>query len=828
MAVISLNGNGGTFPDGTASYSADLINGYVRLPDWSIVDRPGYRLTGWNTSSSYSGTDHPMCEKYSGSDTLYAKWIEDRTDSYTDLAERRPMACVRIYRSLTEYVDVTRIMSSLPDIKVAENREGQAAFTVAKGVNASGEIDPAKNILSPTCAMWRTFDTSATVGWTSSGTVGMVRPGMYVQMRDIGTDGHSSYLMDGFVSTVKGTDTDVEITVGDRRAFLGKSGTWLRRNYRNASSDRIQTMTVYDSSDDPHIKLSDVPQGSSVTSPSVSWAVVGSGTRASVSSITYVSQSTGQSAPIYSWTGPMPTFGEHVIGALSSLTLTLRFAKRVEAAASYVSGSVNVSVGGRTFSSGYFERMNSGSASLTKTVTVDTTVNGISTLSTDCNFSIRVYMTDTGVSTSAYGFIASDGDPAYSYAGTFNISPGGDVTSNGEIRPSSAATSAYTFSNWAEITVTSGTVATASILSDMAEAIGMIPMVNVQNCDAALNSYRTGGSYALDYAENLADIADSSGRMLAYASRGYLTPVLIVSDRPSVSDGAQMALAYGGDNSDRSKVSFMDFSPSMTLKNRPGMVTLRGTMSETGSSDSETIIVSVEDTSSTDVRYGVLVEQVASDTNVNSVYDAVQSAYSELTSRSLDEWEGTVTLPGIVTGLIDGPAGGVPVSVTDSRNGLSAYKTLVRQAEYDYTSVKTVLTIGNYDRQYRNALSNTEALALKATDAATESSDSTLFNTQYVNAVYEGAIAPVSPNVMTIITSDGGSRPATSVTAFNLPGGGHMYVGRCKAVTETIPATTAYAVSSVTVNGTSVLFDVSVRPDFIAGQLLIICITTAS
>lgn len=815
MSIV-LEGNGGSFPDGSGKLTLEPINGFVRLPDWSAVDRPGYTLTGWTASD---GTSMSMGEK-AADGTYTAVWTEDPVRYCTDFL---PQCAVRIYRAVDEYIDVTERMSSLPVIEKAENRPGSATFSVVKGVDVRGVIDPAKNPLSPACTLW------------NKGEAGGVRPGMYVWFGDVGKDGRASYVFDGFITTVTGSDTDAEITVGDRIAFLGKSGTWLRRNYRK--NDSTYTLTVKTGTDEEgklYADLSKIPEGG-VLSGNVEWVENQTSTEDSDGIVpAFAANESSSSTEKLMLTCTMAKFAEYV------RSLTLRFQggtlvfnhdtpitmrAEIESLGVVMGGNVNVTIGRTLANPKDFS------------ITIDCLTNGIPMKLGD-SVTIRVYVSKYDASksrviVSMLTVTSAEGD-TIDYMGStakegsrpaFGLSKDSlkKVTgtfSDGRFYPDVVPGNS---SDWAMFRYTLGTIPTSKIMSDMCEALGILPIITTTSA-AALNEYRTGGGYAQDYFQRLADIADANGRILAYSVRGYTVPVMVIGDRFLMDEGAQAAIAYGEDDV-AGAIFFSSFAPKMTMKNRPNLVTLRGTMSNKQSQDSKTITVSVEDPVSTDDRFGIIVEQVLADTNINSIVDGVQSAYSELSSSELDEWEGSITLPEVradfirVSGQYAGS--GVPVTIHDSRNGISDYPTLVRQQRTDYNACETILTVGNYSERYSNAIADGIDMAITAADASIGATDVTLYNAQYVRVkASEQTIKDTGNEVMVRLGSTGDKFAADSVKVFAMPRGGYIVVATIESTSEN-NTDTDYDIVAISLNGgNDIGIDVANRPDFFVGQVL--------
>lgn len=820
MSIV-LEGNGGTFPDGSGTLTLEPINGFVHLPDWSTMDRPGYRLTGWTASD---GAAVPMGEKV-GDGAYTAVWAEDPTRYSTDFL---PMCAVRIYRSIDEYADVTGCMTALPVIEKAENRGGSATFSVAKGVDAQGVIDPAGNPVAPSYAGW------------NKGEVGGIRPGMYVWFGNVGTDGIARYIFDGFVTTVEGGDTSVSVTVGDRISFLGKSGTWLRRNYRGSSRAEKTLYSQVDEEGKKFVDMSELPADATVDAiywgkdsepADIGSAVTANGPmfplRQTVMAFRLTFPVSGERIRSLSFDMPKYPLGTSVSG---TATLDGIDSQTIDWAWSGSEGNFQLPA----FEFSAKPRVK-GRAVFTLYINVPKT-SGKTT-----NFTLRGCESDDCEFFSPYMMVRTSPTSLVVQAATLNFKPHMTITYVDSVKISGTYSGDRFYpedpedlTDPATVVFVSGTAKASRIISDISEACGMIPVDRSSITSSGIAIFRVGGAYALDYLKKLADTSDDGGNSLSFGSRGFVTPFLMIGDRRRTKDGAEYCIHFGGDSVvfDPNRMSpYISFDPRITMKNRPSMITLKGTAS--GSGNTETIQVTVENPSSTSVR-GVCVESITSDNAVNDLKGAMQSAYAELSSTELDEWEGDISIPISAVQNVEFihsggqfVGSGKNVLVVDGINGIN--ETLhVKDETIDYSDCVLKLTLSNHSLRYSNDLLDTQALAITSADISTGATDSTLFDSQYVFLKTDIEQNIVERGNIVKIHVDGLESPIETETPsiFVLPGGSKIIVATVRA-NQDIHASSDkdYAVNAISVNGnTPTIIDRAVRPDFFNGQILTICL----
>ncbi len=313
--------------------------------------------------------------------------------------------------------------------------------------------------------------------------------------------------------------------------------------------------------------------------------------------------------------------------------------------------------------------------------------------------------------------------------------------------------------------------------------------------------------------------------------RGYTTPVLVASSRHTLTDAPYAHIHYGGDSvpSTVESIPYSSFSPSITMKNRPNLAMVRGTMSSKGDSESVPIMVAVEDSDSTERRCGLVVENVTADGSVNSLLDAANAAWAKLCESDLDEWEGTVTIPDIRRDMIPASGtyagSGVCLDVTDTTMGISSARVRARQVVLDYNSCTTTITLTNRSMAYSSGISDTVVMARTSADVATGDNSTTLFNTQYVRIKTDVPQAiEDSGNVVEGRLTDTTPFSFTNVSILQLTNGRSVLVAMAPADGDVhAPDDRPYDVMDIRINGGSWLsIRPSIRPDYYTGQTLVL------
>ncbi len=826
--VVTFDANGGTFPNGQEVVTITAPDRAYVLPDWSVVDRPGHRLSHWTDAG---GNRSEMGQTKNTIETWTAQWIED-VRGYS--AELLPHASVRIYRAMNEYIDATYLQVRGGEVSaiIAENQAGSASFTLLNDYLTDGH-----GLLSDDCDLW------------NLGPTGPISTGMYVRIDDINEDGTLSYLLDGFITTISPSAETVDIQIGDRTTFLSKSGTTYRRNFYGES----RTSAVFDAGHDGnglYGNLSTMPPEAIMDGDPFWKVLTTSQNSGSIErSVLGFGNSYGTKCSVR-----IPLVN---VDRLESIRLRLGFRGRNMPETYSFSGVARIRSGDQT----WFELWSTSFTNLGTLHTMDLNMDfwngstsGVDIVGGEAILELEL----TGYSGSRDGsvslLIGGTGpfdieSEVYDITG---VSINMDVTTGNWMRVSECELSSDRLTVTAidgvndlddsslyipsedrvRVAFITGSQSTISMMESMAWAFGMTPLVAGTPDDAELRMFRTGGGYALDYYQKLADVPAQSGRRRAFSARGYTTPIIVLSSRHRLTDSAFAHIHYGGDavTGSEERIALASFSPSMTFKSRPNLVLVRGTMSSKGRADSTPIMVAVEDTASTSRRFGLVVENVIADGSVNMAVDAANSAWAEITENDLDEWEGTITIPGIRRDLLPATGAyagsGVALKVTDSRNGLFGYQVRARELRIDYSACTTTVVLTNHSMIYSSGISDTAAMAVTSADVATGANDTTLFNTQYVRVRTDQAqtIKDSGNDVQGKLYSIQSWFDFNDVSILQLPSGRNVIVASAPANGGLHARDDAsYDVCDIRINGgPSIAIRPTLRPDYYEGQLLIL------
>lgn len=719
--------------------------------------------------------------------------------------------CVRIYDDYyNAYIDVSDLLVSggRPVTHINENRPGSATFSVRNDYTKQGQ-----NLLTD-CTLW-----SYDIGPKP------IHTGMYVEIKD-GPDG--PVLMDGRITTITSKAEVIDIEIGDGIAFLGKQGTTIRRNFYGESSGFQWFDSDFDETGKVYLDLG--ANEGIVDTNQVYWA------------FPKEEVTTPPSGPYNITTRAL---GRITIGAQEPKfirELDVRVVRN-DASRKEFTFNVDVTVSSETLQS-FVYTMTLGGTSGTgyNEQWIPITFNP-PILAKEMTLDITCDKYDQFV---LFGYDPSNPDR-------------GSIVINGETTPGLIA-SKITYDEMRPIQVGTGSSSSRIYPANEEEemrkepmtnrgrvfvTVGEVPTVEIMQylgrrawhrvqvggrCSASIGLARVGGGYALDYLQSMADVVDGTGIRHAFISRDKGMNLLI-GDRYNVGDEPKMRIVYGGDKTSDEDVPFVSFNPTMTLKNRPAMVTLRAT-STTGSDNAPTIVTLMD--LNAYGSSGVPVETVSSTTSVASDRDAVREAYGLLTSNALDSWEGAVVLPGIVNGLIeragDYAGSGIPIRITDSRNGIFDYPARVRQVSHDWNSMTTTVTIGNYDLAVLNRISDTVAMASKGNaEAFSASSSATAYNTQYLWDFFSRSSNVVvnrgKTNTLQIVVERQGGETVVEVVDKSiglLPDGSAVIQGR---ITSALADVDPYGVVAYIVNNERVNVGQDYRPDFYIGQTLVISLT---
>ena len=833
--VVTFDANGGTFPDGSGLVTVTAQDRVYTLLDWSVVDRPGYRLSHWTDAG---GNRSEMGQQKNTLKTWTANWVLDDRGYST---EYLPHAAIRIYRTLDQYIDATYLQIRGGEVSalVSENQLGSATFTLLNDYRKAGH-----SLLAEDCSLW------------SSGADGPIETGMYVRIDDIQEDGTLRYLTDGFITTIKPNAENVAFEIADRLTFLSKSGTTYRRNFYGES----RTSSVFDAGHDTTGLYADVSTmpADGIMDGDPYWKILtevqssGSGTRTVIG----FGESHGTGCRIR-----IPADADR----LESLRLTLGFMGRNAPETYSFSGTARVTSG--TESRLQMWAVSYDNVGSMHTMELDMDLWGGSDEGMGISGGEAVLDLElTGHTGGGWGevllLLGGSGNLDVTYTnngqevtvsdtaldltvtmGDWHRVTGYEQPSGGRLRVTAIDgvdsiddASLYTpADSRCKVAYITGSQSTISMMESMSWALGLMPIVAGTPDDAMLRMFRTGGGYALDYYQKLADVPSENGRRRAFSIRGYTTPVIVVSSRHRLADEASAHIHYGGDSvtGSEERIAFASFSPSMTFKNRPNLAMVRGTMSAKGEAESVPIMVAVEDSDSTDRRYGLVVETVLADSSVNVAVDAANAAWAEVTENDLDEWEGSVTVPGIRRDLLPASGAyagsGVALLITDSRNGIAAYPVRARELTLDFNACTTRIVLTNHSMVYSSGISDTAALAITSADVATGDNSTTLFNTQYVR-IKTDRVQTIrdSGNEVRGRLETHSSTPTPfafeDVSILQLPNGRNVLVARAPSDSDVHASDDMpHAVTAVSLNnGAWIDIRPSLRPDYYDGQTLIL------
>lgn len=728
-----------------------------------------------------------------------------------------------------DYLDLTMLQVQGGEVTamIAENQGGSASFTLLNDFEG-------QNLLSDSLT-WH------------KGTVQRLVPGIYVKIDLIERGEYLGHITDGFISTISPDEDKVTIEIGDGNAFLGKQGTTLRRNYYNRSStlsfllpigvETVSSVTRY---------YADI-KGINGT-PLVNTLMWSRILDKDTGSDGYLGRELNKVSKV------VLSIPEEAIN-LRSLGLKVGWTSLT--VSDTVKAHLRVMCGqdilADTDASVYVGR----SESKPLTVALD--------WSKDLSAStLDIYITDVGSSSarlrthdsSEGGYLTYDGnrkdwEPYYtlSYSKWEAVSGAtldgtkivvASTSDNGWMAPESGSTQ----DGRAKIDIVTGEISTLEIMEDIASHFGGASH-GALSCTSQIGTFCVGGGYALDYMQKASDLPDDAGRRRAFLRTGFgQYSTIHIGDRYNVDDSALARYSYGSVDG---HTPFVSFSPRLTIKGRPKIVTLRSTSTATGSTTAKSIITSVSIRSGTAWPSPTLkkdlhferTESAISVNSVNTMKGAISQAYGELCSEDIDRWEGEMVLPGIVTDLIrtsgQYAGSGIPISITDSRYAMADYHARVKQVEYDLNTMKTTLTLTNFSAIYSGQIPDTVALAVTGASQAFAAGDSTFFNTQYVFLEDVGITYNViSKYLRAIVRKIDGSTAVMSMDGADvgiLPDGRYIVQGE---FTSDLDDVADYGVEQIMHNAQSTVppyvpsytIPENLRPDAKKGQRVIVCIVT--
>ena len=826
--VLMFNLQGGRSGPGMLSRVSDTSVTFS-IPS-TVPIRAGYIFGGW---SEYVGGIEPVGSTVTVSPgetkTLYAQWRKNDLEWSSQGESFLPYCGIRIWKDEAAYFNATFYQvvegNGLAVVSKAENRPGSAKFTL---INDYDVVED--RLLSDTFSHW------------SDGSAGAIEPGMFVELFNIESETRATLIMDGYITTITPDAEVITFEVADQITMASKSGSFLRRNYRrqDSASDGYFDMSVHGSdlvkdfsNDGTVLKAfvldTDPTEREAGALDKSQWGRKKCGTVIGTLFAKNPSNTRPRRAIVkieYDW-------------------------KQTTKQRDYQDRTLSFTVKVRSDGKGGFEQRE------VKVKKIHTPKGSTSTNYYAGDFTMEIPLTggpndslgnNVSVEVNVKQNFPEGDDYIRSGGGTFfkwvklvfdnqvEVTPAQVITIPNASGEQLADPTGRVYVNLHQ---KGAEVNSLKIMEDMAEAMGWGFPKNVSDEDGAtLSLYRVGGAYVQDYLQKLADMTSGrTGARLSYEIRGQ-SPSLYVGKRYSVSDSPLMTIAYGGDiDTVPEAIPFSACSVGITFKNRPNLVTLKGTCSDGDGSKSVTL--TVENPSST-LRRGMLIESIVSDTNASSVGEIGKTAYASLMASEVDQWEGTVTIPGIVLSMSEGvtarAGSGIPVHLFDSRIHLDTV-VRVKQVEYNYNECNTKLTVGNYNAIYSNAIREANALAVTVSDAVGAVADTTLYDNQSVYVKKDARwTVEAGAKAYARRTDDNAWVELGTPTIYELPAQEYIdtdgtvktwtwYLVNITCKADAVTCTRhEYGINAIRL-GNSLVLDIPEkrRPDFYYGQTLSVC-----
>lgn len=357
----------------------------------------------------------------------------------------------------------------------------------------------------------------------------------------------------------------------------------------------------------------------------------------------------------------------------------------------------------------------------------------------------------------------------------------------------------------------SGGLSRNTVFSRICDAAGC--SCSVPASSRAVGIFRCGGAPYYSYLAILADMDEpGTGRQYSIVASRQNWMSLSVGLRRRATDAQSMTLYYGGDAKPTADAVVMKrFIPTKTMRYRPSMAVTRGT-----GYNGQPIIMTVRDPN---VDVGATESIVSGSTA--SVPDAALASYSKIITNRSRDWEGTVELSGIYPDMITNGTytGGITVRIYDSRYGMSGYAAKVREVEYDYHNQTTTLTLNNYSEIYSSSLVDTSKMAYSAGNMSAEATSNDMFSTQYIFLETYASVGSGNPTVYAYLDNQTIDAPGDVV---RMPELGIAIVSAYFERDIAKSSTSQYAVSAVSVNGTTISIPASRRVDKYSDQALIV------
>ncbi len=787
--------------------------------DWTpYTTKPGYDFIGWATRSGAS------IPEYANGDSLTLTLATGQTELVVDLwpvwrariptpsgypTDFLPKASVRIFKSPTAYIDVTYGMSAQPKIHKSVNRAGSFTFTLTN--------DPDDSYLSPS------FD-----GW-ADGSTGAVDWGMYCIVEDIRSDGTTQYITDGIISSLTVNEYALTIECADLLAVLGSSGADIHRNYYDQrTANALRAITVGEAADNYiDADVTDIYEaGGTVDVSTVKYRVARTESGYDTGDLR-LPLTISHNAYEVTWTGAMQTFS----------AITFRLWKGVGTARGTVSinGSSYLYTATSGSSGSYDVTIDTGMVNEAGTYTI--TITGLvipGSPSATSHITAESGSGGTVTYTDVYGVQRTmNGHIRFEYVAYDDNT----VTSSSVITSGSSSILRITAITGATITTDydmltdpanarvklsylSGTVAATAIMENIALRSGFAMTKDVSavpDGEPNLKLFRSGGGFSLDYLQKVADI----DKALTFTAKGTGPSELRVGARRTSASTPAYDVTYGNSVRTATELIMFDFTPRKTMQNRPSRALIRTAISAKSDTGPKPVIAMVYNDRLLSAR-GIPTDTVVSNSSVLTVYDAVRAAYAAVNTDE-EDWEGVLTLSGIVHDMIDteGPyaGSGKVLSITDPRYGFSAKSFVITDVTIDYNNITTQVSLSNAPQVYSSAVAESMATAYVAADLVVGDSESTAYNTQYVYMQVTGATVNTQGSNTLVLTTGAAS---ISITADVTIMPGHALLYGAVTISNADASTDKYDGLSVSVNGTSYAIPAEIRPDCYEGQTVII------
>ena len=761
----------------------------------------------FTTAGTYTVTFH--CDECGDTHIVY-------TVQSTASSEWLPKAQVRIFKNLYAYADVTFDMVTQPTIYKAVNRPGSFKFVLNNDPNDSYLAD--------------TFD-----GW-NDGSTGAIDWGMYCIIENITESGTAEYVTDGIITTLELNEYTLSVECADHLALLGSSGADIHRNYYDTRTANDSRDVIVGQASDNYIEsnvTSIYEQSGQIETSTVKYRVEDPDTSMDSESAMYF-LSDGSRTYVVSWTGSIAEPFKGISFKLNknlagNMTCTMRIAgitKTVTITGNNGDQAVYVDFG---------TLLEAGTYTIEFEGTPD--YSGVPT-------QLRIYVNVTsghGTVYSSYAGTTVYGHLRMNIAAFFEravtscsvITRGSDtylrisgITTVTSITDSYAMLT-YPHNNRVLLTYTTGTVSASTIITNICNRVNYVPTINtggLADGEPTFTLFRTGGGYALDYLQKVAD----TGNSMTFTAKGMLQegnhrgPNFYAGARRTSASPASYNVVYGNTTQTISDLIMFQFKPTKSMKNRPSRVMIRTAISDKGDTESEPVLAMVYNLGLVESRHNVKTDKAISSSSVLSVYDAVRSAYDESYADE-EDWGGTLTLSGIIPDMIDADGqyagSGKVLSITDPRYGFEDKAFVITDVTIDYETITTKVTLSNEAQIYGSAVSDAIAMAYTTSDLVVGDTNSTLYNTQYVYVKVTGPTVYTAGNAITLHTL---SKNITipNVTAYVMEG--HTLLYGAVKITSSDASTAKYDGKSLTVNGTRFNIPTDAQPDCYEDQYVII------